>query len=164
MSYTAAVVTVNDKIASGEKENAPGDAVMMYLMEKGWTVKVMKVINGDNDVVASTLIDLADNQEIPLVLTVGGGGYSEASFVPEVTLTVIEREVRGIPELMRRKSMDLTPSGCLSRGVAGVRKKTLIVNLPGSEKAATENLAFGEDAMRHAVRMLWPNDTPKNSL
>lgn len=161
MSYTAAVITVNNKIFAGDGANIPGESVKMLLEEKGWSVKVIKVINGDNDIVASTLIDLADNQSMPLVLTVGGGGYSEASFVPEVTLTVIEREVRGIPELMRRRSMEITPSGCLSRGVAGVRKKTLIVNLPGSAKAATENLDFAEESIKHAVRMLWPDDTPK---
>ncbi len=160
MGYSAAIVTVNDKIARGEGANIPGESVKMLLEEKGWKVEIMKVISGDNDIVATTLIDLVDNHNIPLVLTVGGGGYSEASFVPEVTLTLIEREVRGIPELMRHRSMELTPSGCLSRGVAGVRKKSLIVNLPGSAKAATENLAFGEDAMKHAVKMLWPNDTP----
>ena len=160
MSYTAAVITVSDKIFAGDGENMPGESVKMLLEEKGWTVPVIKVINGDNGVIASTLLDLADNERIPLVLTVGGGGYSDASFVPEVTLALIEREVRGIPELMRRRSMEITPSGCLSRGVAGVRKKTLIVNLPGSAKAAIENLEFAEESIKHAVKMLWPDDTP----
>ena len=160
MGYTAAIVTVSDKLFAGNGENVQEASFRMLMEERGWNIVETKTISGDNDIVRNTLIELSD-QDIPLVLTIGGGGYSDRSFVPEVTLGVIEREVRGIPELMRQKSMELTPAGCLSRGVAGIRRKTLIVNLPGNIKAAIENFNFGEDAMKHVVRMLWPEDTPK---
>ena len=88
------------------------------------------------------------------MMTTGGTGFSPRDVTPEATLSVIERETRGIPEAMRYASLQITPRGCLSRSVAGIRGKTLIVNLPGSEKAAKENLAAVLDAIGHGLEML----------
>ena len=107
------------------------------------------------DQIQAELIACADEKKIGLVMTTGGTGFSQRDITPEATLAVVERETRGIPEAMRWASLQITPRGCLSRSAAGIRGKTLIVNLPGSEKAAKENLAAVLEAILHGMDMLY---------
>ena len=154
MRYTAAVITVSGKCFRGEQADAGGPAICAMLEEAGFEVAYRGLVPDDRALIEAELIRCADEFKIPLVLTVGGTGLSPRDVTPEATLAVIEREVRGIPEAMRVESLKVTKRACLSRGVAGTRGGTLIVNLPGSEKAARENLSAVLDPLRHCVEML----------
>lgn len=154
MSYTAAVITVSDKGARGERIDTSGPALCGLLKESGWEVCYTGIIPDEPELIKAELTKCADELGIALVLTTGGTGFSPRDVTPEAALAVIERETRGIPEAMRAESMKITPRGCLSRGVAGIRGKSLIVTLPGSEKAAKENLLAVIGPIRHGVEML----------
>ena len=155
MKYTAAVITVSDKGARGERVDTSGPAVRAMLEEAGFEVVYTSIIPDEKAQIEEELIRCADERKIALVLTTGGTGFSQRDITPEATLAVIERETRGIPEAMRYYSMQITPRGCLSRSAAGIRGKTLIVNLPGSEKAARENLAAVIAPIAHGMDMLF---------
>lgn len=152
--YTATVITVSDKGYRGERVDTSGPAVRKMLEEAGFLVVHTAMLPDERAMIREELIRCADEKKIALVLTTGGTGFSQRDITPEATLDVIERETRGIPEAMRWASLQITPRGCLSRSAAGIRGKTLIVNLPGSEKAAKENLAAVLDALGHAMEML----------
>lgn len=154
MSYTAAVLTISDKGSQGERTDTSGPAVRAILEENGWEVVHTAILPDDRARIQAALIDCADKRRINLVLTTGGTGFSPRDVTPEATLAVVERETRGIPEAMRAESLRITPRGCLSRSAAGIRGQTLIVNLPGSEKAARENLLAVLGAVSHGVEML----------
>lgn len=154
MNDTAAVITVSDKGYRGEREDTSGPALCAMLAEAGYEIVYTKIIPDEGEMIRSELITCADTLRIGLVLTTGGTGFSPRDVTPEATLAVIERETRGIPEAMRAESLKLTLRGCLSRAAAGIRGSTLIVNLPGSKKAATENLAAVLGALGHGMEML----------
>ena len=154
MSYSAAVITVSDKGSRGERIDTSGPAVRAIAEENGFEVKHTAIVPDDMELIKAELIKCADELHISLVLTTGGTGFSPRDITPEATLAVIERETRGIPEAMRAESLKITPRGCLSRSAAGIRGRTLIVNLPGSEKAAKENLLAVIDAIGHGMDML----------
>ena len=155
MKYTAAVITVSDKVARGERVGTSGPAVKAMLEEAGFEVVYTSIIPDEKEQIETELIRCADERKIALVMTTGGTGFSQRDVTPEATLAVIERETRGIPEAMRWASLQITPRGCLSRSAGGIRGKTLIVNLPGSEKAAKENLAAVIDPIGHGMEMLF---------
>ena len=155
MNYTAAVITVSDKCSRGEREDTSGPAVRRMLEEAGFAVCYTGLVPDESAQIQAELIKCADELKIGLVLTTGGTGFSQRDITPEATLAVVQRETRGIPEAMRYASLQITPRGCLSRSTAGIRGKTLIVNLPGSEKAARENLAAVIDALGHGLEMLY---------
>ena len=155
MKYTAAVITVSDKGARGERADTSGPAVKAMLEEAGFEVVYTNIIPDEREQIQAELIRCADERKIALVMTTGGTGFSQRDITPEATLAVIERETRGIPEAMRWASLQITPRGCLSRSAAGIRGKTLIVNLPGSEKAAKENLSAVLDPIGHGMDMLF---------
>lgn len=154
MKYTAAVITVSDKGARGERTDTSGPAVCALLESRGWDVVHTAVIPDELETIQAELIRCADEKGIALVVTTGGTGFSPRDVTPEATLSVISRRAAGLPEAMRAESRKLTPRGCLSRAEAGMRGRTLIVNLPGSEKAAKENLLAVIDPIRHGVEML----------
>lgn len=154
MSYSAAVITVSDKGARGERTDTSGPAVCALLESRGWQVVYTNVIPDEREAIQAELVRCADEKKIPLVLTTGGTGFSPRDVTPEATLSVITRRAAGIPEAMRAESRKITPRGCLSRAEAGIRGRTLIVNLPGSEKAVRENLLAVIDPIRHGVEML----------
>ena len=155
MKYTAAVITISDKGARGERVDTSGPAVRKMLEDAGFEVTYTTIIPDETEQIQAELIKCADELKIGLVMTTGGTGFSQRDITPEATLAVIERETRGIPEAMRYASLQITPRGCLSRSAAGIRGKTLIVNLPGSEKAAKENLAAVIDPIAHGMDMLF---------
>ena len=153
MGYTAAVLTISDKGARGERVDTSGPALREMLAQAGYEVVGGAILPDERDQIAGALREYA-RKGIALVLTTGGTGFSPRDITPEATLDVIERETPGLAELMRAESMKITPRGCLSRGVAGILDRTLIVNLPGSEKAARENLAAVLSALDHGLKML----------
>ena len=154
MKYSAAVITISDKGARGERKDTSGPALCKMLGEADWEVEYTAIVPDDAEDIKAEIVKCADEKKISLIVTTGGTGFSPRDITPEATLAVIERETRGIPEAMRAASMQITSRGCLSRGVAGIRKSSLIVNLPGSEKASTENLASVLSPVRHGVDML----------
>ncbi len=154
MSYQAAVITVSDKGARGERADTSGPALCRRLREKGYEVVYTALVPDEAEQIRAELLKCADELRIALVLTTGGTGFSPRDITPEVTKTVIERETPGIPEAMRAESLRITPKACLSRAAAGLRGQSLIINLPGSEKAARENLEAVIDALAHGLDML----------
>ena len=154
MAYTAAVITVSDKGAVGERVDTSGPAICTVLKKEGYDVVYTSIIPDDQEKIKAELIACADEKGISLVITTGGTGFSPRDITPEATLEVIERHTPGIPEAMRAESLRITPKGCLSRSEAGIRGRTLIVNLPGSEKAVKENLGAVLPALDHGLEML----------
>lgn len=154
MSYTAAVITVSDKGFRGERVDTSGPAVAAIAEAHGLSVVYRSIVPDEREDICRELCRCADEEKISLVLTTGGTGFSPRDITPEATKAVIERETPGIPEAMRAESLKITPRGCLSRSAAGIRGRTLIVNLPGSEKAAKENLLAVIDALTHGLDML----------
>jgi len=154
MKYTAAVITMSDKGAQGLREDTAGDAVVAILEENDWDVVYRTLIPDDYEQIKQELIKCADELQASLVVTTGGTGFSLRDVTPEATLAVVDREVRGIPEAMRAESMKITPMGMLSRAAAGLRGRTLIINLPGSRKAASECLEAVIRPVRHGIEVL----------
>lgn len=154
MSYRAAVITVSDKGFRGERQDTSGPALCEMIRQLDCEAVYTAIVPDEVDIIRKELLYCADELGVSLILTTGGTGLSPRDVTPEATLAVLEREARGIPEAMRAESMRITPRGCLSRGVAGTRGKSLIINLPGSEKAARENLAAVLGAIEHGLKML----------
>ena len=154
MNYKAAVITISDKGYRGEREDTSGPNLVNILRDKGMDVCYTTIIPDDMEMIKAELIKCADELGITLVLTTGGTGFSPRDITPEATMAIVERPTPGIPEAMRAESMKITPRGCLSRSAAGIRKNSLIINLPGSKKAAQENLLAVIDAVEHGLEML----------
>lgn len=154
MRYTAAVITVSDKGARGEREDTSGPALAAILRENGFETVYTALVPDEEQDIRRELLLCADEKDICLAVTTGGTGLSPRDITPEVTESVLERRVPGIPEAMRAASMRITPMGCLSRETAGIRGKTLIVNLPGSEKASVENISAVIGPIRHGIDVL----------
>ena len=154
MAYTAAVLTISDKGYIGERVDTSGPAVAAMLKDAGMDVVYTTIIPDEAEMIKAELIKCADELHIALVVTTGGTGFSPRDITPEATMAVIERETPGIPEMMRAESLKITPRGCLSRSRAGIRGGTLIINLPGSERAAKENLAPVLGPVEHGLQML----------
>lgn len=154
MSYTAAVITVSDLGSRGLREDTSGPAVCEMLTQAGFSVLYTAVIPDETEIIGKTLCDCADEKGIDLILTTGGTGLSPRDVTPEATRAVLERELPAIPVAMWVESLKITPRAMLSRAVAGTRKHSLIINLPGSPKAAQENLAAVIGALEHALHMI----------
>ena len=152
--YTAAVITISDKGAIGERVDTSGPNLVRILKEHDYDVTYTTIIPDDFDTIKAELCKCADELGVALVLTTGGTGFSPRDITPEATMAVVERPTPGIPEAMRAESMKITPKGCLSRSAAGIRKRTLIINLPGSKKASQENILAVIDAVDHGLEML----------
>ena len=149
MGYTAAVITVSDKGARGERVDTSGPRLVSVLKEHGYDVRYTAIVPDEREQIKAELVKCADELRLSLVLTTGGTGFSSRDITPEATLEIVERRTPGIPEAMRAESLKITPRGCLSRAEAGIRGRTLIVNLPGSEKAAKENLEAVLEPIAH---------------
>ena len=154
MSYTAAVITVSDKGYIGQREDTSGPNLCRILKENGYELVHTSIVPDDNEMIKAELIKCCDELKINLILTTGGTGFSPRDITPEATMAVVERPTPGIPEAMRAESMRITPKGCLSRSAAGIRKQSLIINLPGSKKASEENILAVIGALDHGLEML----------
>jgi len=154
MSFTAAVITVSDKGYAGLREDTSGPNLCRILKEKGYELTYTGLVPDDMEMIKAELIKCCDELNINLILTTGGTGFSPRDITPEATMAVVERPTPGIPEAMRAESLKITPKGCLSRSAAGIRKRSLIINLPGSRKASEENILAVIDAVDHGLEML----------
>ena len=150
----AAIITASDSGYRGEREDLSGPAIEEILEREGYEVISMDILPDDQVMLAGKLQEIADSEKAELILTTGGTGFSERDVIPEATEEVIERKVPGIPEAIRAYSMTITKRAMLSRATAGIRGKTLIVNLPGSPKAVRESLEYIIDALAHGLEIL----------
>lgn len=155
MAYTAAVITISDKGYRGEREDTSGPNLVQILQDRGFDVVYTSILPDEREMISEALRKCADEMGIALVLTTGGTGFSPRDITPEAAMDVIERSTPGIPEAMRAESMRITPKGCLSRSVAGIRGRTLIITLPGSKKASAENILAVIDPVSHGLDMLY---------
>jgi molybdenum cofactor synthesis domain-containing protein len=147
----AGILTVSDRGFRGEREDAGGPALGRWLEARGVTTGRFEIVPDEGEKIAAVLRRWADEEELELILTTGGTGVSPRDVTPDATLAIVERTIPGFGERMRSRSLEKTPTAILSRAVAGVRKKSLIINLPGSPKGAVENLEAVWDAVPHAV-------------
>jgi molybdenum cofactor synthesis domain-containing protein len=154
-----AVLTMSDKGSRGEREDLTGPAIIDMIKDSGFEIVHYKMIPDDFDKIVAELLYLCDELKVELVLTNGGTGFSKRDITPEATMKVIERNVPGIAEAMRLKSLQITTKAMLSRAASGIRGGTLIVNLPGSPKAAKENLGFILPALPHGIDILTGRDS-----
>lgn len=155
----AEVITISTRAAAGVYADDAGPAVADVLREAGFTVGPVRVVPDGHGVVATEIRAACESAD--LVLTTGGTGLHPTDETPEATADVVDRPVPGIAEAMRAASLQVTPMGMLSRGVAGIRGSTLVVNLPGSPKAAVENLRVVLPVLDHALEQLAGGDHPR---
>ncbi len=153
-NINVAVLTISTRCSAGEREDTSGPAVCELVAGSRGTVSYYSVLPDESDVISMELQRICDRGIADVVFTLGGTGLSFSDVTPEATERVIEKKVPGISETMRRMSLEKTPRAMLSRGISGVRKHTLIINMPGSEKAVRESFAIVYDILEHAVELL----------
>ncbi len=152
--FSCAVVTMSDKGAAGLREDTSGPALQRLLQEEGYLLKKYEIIPDRIEKIAETLKALVDELDINLIVTTGGTGVAPTDVTPEAMDLVIERELPGMAEAMRAHSLKITPHSVISRARVGIRKKSLIINLPGSEKGALENIEVLLPALHHALEKI----------
>ena len=148
------ILTVSDRSARGERADLSGPALAEAVAGQGWAVVRQAIVPDEMDQIQERLRAWCDDGEIDVLLTTGGTGFAPRDVTPEATLAVIQRQAPGLGEAMRAASLSVTPHAMLSRATAGIRHHTLIVNLPGSPKAALENYQVILPVLAHAVQLL----------
>jgi molybdenum cofactor synthesis domain-containing protein len=154
MPVRVAVLTVSDRSARGERPDASGPALVQRLQSAGWQVVRTAILPDELSQLSAELAAWADSQTVDLILTTGGTGFAPRDVTPEATMAIITRPAPGLAEAMRQASLQITPHAMLSRAIAGIRGSTLIINLPGSPRAAVENLEVVLPVLPHAVQLL----------
>ena len=149
--FSFGVLTLSDKGSRGEREDTSGPYLVSLLREQGYREEAYKIIPDLVDTIQKEVISWVDEKKIDLIITTGGTGVAPTDVTPEAMETVIEKEIPGMAEAMRAESLKKTPNAVLSRGKAGIRGNSLIINLPGSEKAARENIAVLLPSLAHAL-------------
>lgn len=162
MTLRFGILTVSDRSAEGLRADLSGPALAAEVQSQGWQVARTAVIPDDYNTIRDLLAKWCDAQDLDVILTTGGTGFSPRDVTPEATLDVIRRLAPGIAEAMRASSLQITPHAMLSRAVAGIRERTLIINLPGSPKAAQENLQVVLPVLPHAVQLLQDASAAEN--
>jgi molybdenum cofactor synthesis domain-containing protein len=148
------ILTVSDRSSRGERDDESGPSLVLRIEDLGWKVDRYQIVPDESQVIIETLEEWADSGKIDVILTTGGTGFSPRDITPEATKAVIQKSAPGLVEAMRIESLKITPNAMLSRGIAGIRSRTLIVNLPGSPKAALENFEVFKPVVSHAVSLL----------
>jgi len=154
MTIRLGVLTISDRSSRGERDDLSGPALAGFIQAEGWSLDKQAIIPDDEPTIRETLIAWTDSDVLDVILTTGGTGFSSRDVTPEATRDIIDREAPGLAEAMRSASLKITPHAMLSRIVTGIRKKTLIVNLPGSPKGAVENLQVILPVLPHAIQLL----------
>ncbi len=150
--YSCGILTISDKGSRGERQDTSGPQLQQQLCAAGpYTISKYAIVADDPVAIGATLKNWCDTEGLDLILTTGGTGVSPSDQTPETTLPLLDKEIPGISEMMRMASFQKTPNAILSRGVAGIRKNSLIINLPGSERAARENLGTILPGLAHAI-------------
>ena len=154
MTIRFGILTLSDRSARGERTDASGPALVQLIQGQGWSVVEQSLLPDEESAIRAVLSSWADSGNLDVILTTGGTGFSPRDVTPEATRAVIDRNAPGLAEAMRAVSLKITPHAMLSRIVTGIRKKTLIINLPGSPKGAAENLQVVLPVLPHAVQLL----------
>ena len=149
--YSCGILTLSDKGSRGEREDTSGTALKEIMTKAGFKITAYAIIPDKVELIQQTLIEWADDRGIDLIISTGGTGVSPSDVTPEATAKVIDRDLPGISEAMRMASLKITPHAMLSRGRSGIRGNCLIINLPGSKKAAQENILTVLQALPHAI-------------
>ena len=152
--FTVGIITSSDKGYEGLREDKSGATIEKIVIEKGFNVVKKVILPDEKEMLQKEMINMADNLKVNLILTTGGTGFSKRDITPEATKAIIDREAPGIVEAIRYFSLQITKRAMLSRAVSGIRKDTLIVNLPGSPKACNEALDFVLDDIKHGLEIL----------
>jgi len=158
MTLRFAILTISDRSSRGERPDSSGPALVELVQSKGWQVIRQAILPDEIDAIQDALRSWADGVDVDVILTTGGTGFAPRDVTPEATRAVVERLTPGLDEAMRAASMQVTSHAMLSRAISGIRKHTLIVNLPGSPKGAIENLQVVLPALEHAVKLLREED------
>ncbi len=148
------ILTISDKGSKGQREDKSGEVIKDIVTQTGGAVAKYEIIPDEQDTIAEKLSDWADSGKADIILTTGGTGLSKRDVTPEATLSIVDREVPGLAEAMRARSLEKTPNAMLSRAAAGQRGQCLIVNLPGNPKAVRECLEVILPALPHAVEII----------
>lgn len=154
MTLRFGILTVSDRSSRGVRPDSSGPALQTILTQQGWQVEKHLTVPDEPHLIREVLLDWSESEQVDVVLTTGGTGFSPRDITPEATLSVVERQAPGLAEAMRTASLRITPHAMLSRAVAGIHRKTLIINLPGSPKAAVENLETILPVLPHAVQLI----------
>ncbi|NLJ89486.1 MAG: MogA/MoaB family molybdenum cofactor biosynthesis protein [Clostridiales bacterium] len=157
--YKVGIITASDKGAIGEREDKSSGVIREIVEKQGWSVTEYIVLPDEKEELEKTMRDWCDNIKVDLLLTTGGTGFSKRDITPEATMAVAEKLVPGIGEAMRYYSLKITNRAILSRGIAAIRKSTLIINLPGSPKSVKENLEAVIDGLDHGLAILKGEDS-----
>lgn len=160
MTIRFGILTLSDRSSRGERADSSGPALTRLIQAEGWSITKQSILPDDESAIRQILIEWADSGDVDIILTTGGTGFSPRDVTPEATRAVIEREAPGLAEAMRAVSLKITPHAMLSRVVTGIRKRTIIINLPGSPKGAVENLQVVLPVLPHAVQLL--QEDPKS--
>ncbi len=147
----AGVITVSDRGARGEREDLSGQVVRELLENLPAEVRAYRIVADEKEEIAGAIIQFVDDEKLDIVVTTGGTGVSPRDVTPDATMNVIDRDIPGMAEVMRCESLKKTPHAMISRAVVGIRGSSLIINLPGSPRGASENLAAIMPALKHAV-------------
>lgn len=152
--FRVAIVCMSDKGSKGEREDISTQVIEKIILENGYKITKKVLIPDDFQKIKDTLIEICDNNHADLILTTGGTGFSKRDVTPEATEEIIEKRVPGIPEAIRAYSLTITKRAMLSRATAGIRKDTLIINMPGSPKAVEESLTYIISELKHGLEIL----------
>lgn len=152
--FKVAIVCMSDKGSKGEREDISTQVIEKIMVENGYKITEKVLIPDEFQLIKDTLVNLCDNNHVDLILTTGGTGFSKRDVTPEATEEVIEKRVPGIPEAMRAYSLTITKRAMLSRATAGIRKNTLIINMPGSPKAVEESLNYIVSELKHGLEIM----------
>ena len=163
MTIRFGILTLSDRSARGERVDSSGPALADLIRGQGWSVVKQAILPDDESEMRTQMTAWADSGEVDVILTTGGTGFSPRDVTPEATRAVIEREAPGLAEVMRSASLAKTAHAMLSRAVAGIRNRALIINLPGSPKGAVENLQIVMPVLEHAIKLLKEDPSSESS-